>query len=125
MRGLALMTPRHVSLVLLTLLLLLQYPLWFGKGGVLRVHELQDQVDEQRKVNDSLRLRNRQLEGDVRSLKEGVEAIEERARYDFGMIREGEVFIQLIDPQPGVTTSQPKIPGKKSAAQSASKPVAD
>ncbi|HEX4879852.1 MAG TPA: cell division protein FtsB [Limnobacter sp.] len=93
------MNPRLISLVLLGLLILLQYPLWFGKGGILRVSELQDQLSQQKLVNEALRLRNQQLEGDVRSLTEGVEAIEERARNDFGMIKKDEVFIQLIEPQ--------------------------
>lgn len=92
------MTLRIITLILLALLVLLQYPLWFGKGGVARVRELEGQLKLQREVNDSLRLRNQQLEGDVRSLSEGVEAIEERARNDFGMIKDGEVFIQLVDP---------------------------
>ncbi len=93
------MNPRLISLVLLGLLILLQYPLWLGKGGILRVNELEDQLAQQKQVNEALRLRNQQLEGDVRSLTEGVEAIEERARNDFGMIKQGEVFIQLIEPQ--------------------------
>ena len=65
----------------------------------MRVHELQVQVTEQQALNDSLRLRNQQLDGDVRSLSDGVEAIEERARNDFGMVKEGEVFIQLVEPK--------------------------
>ncbi|HEX4916763.1 MAG TPA: cell division protein FtsB [Limnobacter sp.] len=93
------MNPRLISLVLLGLLILLQYPLWFGKGGMLRVSELEDQLAQQKQINEALRLRNQQLEGDVRSLTEGVEAIEERARNDFGMIKKDELFIQLIEPQ--------------------------
>jgi len=93
------MNPRLISIILFAMLLLLQYPLWFGKGGMLRVSDLQRQLDEQKQVNETLRLRNQQLEGDVRSLSEGVEAIEERARNDFGMIKKDEVFIQLIEPR--------------------------
>lgn len=81
------------------MLVLLQYPLWFGKGGFLRVNDLQARLEQQKQVNESLRLRNQQLEGDVRSLSEGVEAIEERARNDFGMIKKDEVFIRLIEPK--------------------------
>ena len=81
------------------MLVLLQYPLWFGKGGFLRVNDLQARLEQQKQVNESLRFRNQQLEGDVRSLSEGVEAIEERARNDFGMIKKGEVFIRLIEPR--------------------------
>lgn len=61
--------------------------------------DLEDQLEQQKQVNEALRLRNQQLEGDVRSLTEGVEAIEERARNDFGMIKKDEVFIQLIEPR--------------------------
>ena len=93
------MTPRLLSLILCVLLALLQYPLWFGKGGVMRVRDLEEKLLQQRTVNESLRLRNGQLQGDVRSLREGLEGIEERGRYDFGLIRPGEVFIQLIEPQ--------------------------
>lgn len=93
------MTPRVITLILLVLLTLLQYPLWFGKGGYLHVRDLRAQLNEQRDINESLRLRNQQLEGDVRSLSEGVEAIEERARNDFGMIEKDEIFIQLVDPK--------------------------
>lgn len=95
------MTPRHLSIILCVLLALLQYPLWFGKGGVMRVRDLEEKLQQQRTVNESLRLRNRQLAGDVRSLRDGLEGIEERARYDFGLIRPGEMFIQLIEPQRG------------------------
>jgi len=107
------MNPRLISLVLFALLILLQYPLWFGKGGMLRVSDLEDQLEQQKQVNDALRLRNQQLEGDVRSLSEGVEAIEERARNDFGMIKKDEVFIQLIEPR-----SQPAATPPGAAAES-------
>lgn len=66
---------------------------------MLRVSDLESQLERQEQVNEALRLRNQQLEGDVRSLTEGVEAIEERARNDFGMIKKDEVFIQLIEPR--------------------------
>lgn len=61
--------------------------------------DLEGRLEQQKQINESLRLRNQQLEGDVRSLSEGVEAIEERARNDFGMIKKDEVFIQLIEPR--------------------------
>ena len=99
------MKPRLISLFLIVLLGLLQYPLWFGKGGLRRVHVLEKQLQEQRGTNENLRVRNQQLEGDVRSLTEGLEAIEERARNDFGMIGEGEVFIQLVEPQAASQTN--------------------
>jgi len=104
------MNPKLISIVLFALLLLLQYPLWFGKGGMLRVNDLQQQLDEQKQVNEGFRLRNQQLEGDVRSLTEGVEAIEERARNDFGMIKKDEVFIQLIEPRGESAGNNPTSP---------------
>ncbi len=80
--------------VLIALLLALQYPLWFGKGGLLRVAELGRQLDGQREVNQSLEARNASLEAEVRDLKAGYEAIEERARYELGLVKDGEVFVQ-------------------------------
>lgn len=80
--------------MLIALLLALQYPLWFGKGGLLRVAELERQLDGQREVNQSLEARNASLEAEVRDLKAGYEAIEERARYELGLVKDGEVFVQ-------------------------------
>lgn len=99
-----------ISFALIALLAILQYPLWFGKGGLMRVHELNRQLVEQKSVNESLRLRNQQMEGDVRSLSDGVEAVEERARNDFGMVKNGELYIQLV--QPDSTKNSAKEPAK-------------
>ena len=77
------------------LILALQYPMWLGKGGWLRVRELDRQVETQRRVNGELQVRNAALDADVRDLKQGLEAIEERARSELGMIRHDEVFFQL------------------------------
>jgi cell division protein FtsB len=85
---------RWPTWVLIALLLALQYPLWFGKGGLLRVAELERQLDGQREVNQSLEARNASLEAEVRDLKAGYEAIEERARYELGLVKDGEVFVQ-------------------------------
>jgi cell division protein FtsB len=72
----------------------LQYPLWFGKGGLIRVRELEHQLTAQRELNQTLEARNASLEAEVRDLKAGYEAIEERARYELGLVKEGEVFVQ-------------------------------
>jgi cell division protein FtsB len=85
---------RWPALVLVALLAVLQYPLWFGKGGLLRVQEMERQLTAQRELNQKLEARNASLEAEVRSLKAGYEAIEERARYELGLIKEGEVFVQ-------------------------------
>jgi cell division protein FtsB len=80
--------------VLVALLAALQYPLWFGKGGLIRVRELEHQLSAQRELNQTLEARNASLEAEVRDLKAGYEAIEERARYELGLVKEGEVFVQ-------------------------------
>lgn len=81
---------------MVVLTLLWQYPLWFGKGGWLRVWELDRQVNEQVKANQKTRARNAILDAEVRDLKLGTDAIEERARSDLGMIKPGEVFFQVV-----------------------------
>ena len=80
------------------LIVVLQYPLWFGKGGWLRVRELDRQVVAQEAVNAGLKARNDALDAEVRDLKQGLEAIEERARADLGMIRTDEVYFQVVAP---------------------------
>jgi cell division protein FtsB len=86
--------------VLVALLVLLQYPLWFGKGGLLRVRDMERQVAAQREVNQTLEARNASQEAEVRDLKSGYEAIEERARYELGLVKEGEVFVQTPQKKP-------------------------
>ncbi|MCX8087025.1 MAG: cell division protein FtsB [Rhodocyclaceae bacterium] len=85
---------------LVALLAALQYPLWFGKGGLLRVQELERQLAAQRELNQRLEARNASLEAEVRDLKSGLEAIEERARYELGLVKDGEVFIQTPRQKP-------------------------
>jgi len=86
---------RLLGLVFALLILALQYPLWLGKGGWLRVRELNAQVEAQKEVNAGLKARNAALDAEVRDLKQGTEAIEERARSELGMIRQDEIFFQL------------------------------
>ena len=88
---------RLIIVCLTALLLLIQYPLWLGKGGWLSVRKLDGQVTQARKKNDELRARNAKLESEVHDLQEGTGAIEERARYELGMIRQNEIFIQVLD----------------------------
>jgi cell division protein FtsB len=94
---------RILALTLVAFILLLQYPLWFGKGGWLKVWSLERQVREQKETNARLQQRNSALDAEVRDLKQGFEAIEERARYEFGMIRQDEVFFQVVPGAPRVT----------------------
>ena len=96
---------RLVALALAFLTVVIQYPLWLGKGGWLRVWELDRQVGLQKQANDKLRQRNGALDAEVRDLKQGFEAVEERSRYELGMIRQDEVFFQII--QPGASTPPP------------------
>jgi cell division protein FtsB len=83
--------------VLGALILLIQVPLWLGKGGWLRVAEVDGQLSAQQAKNGELEARNTALEAEVRDLKQGLEAIEERARYELGMIKPGEVFFQVVE----------------------------
>jgi cell division protein FtsB len=92
---------RILALVFVLLILALQYPMWLGKGGWLQVRELDRQVEAQQQANAELKARNAALDADVRDLKQGYEAIEERARSELGMIRHDEVFFQLPADTPG------------------------
>ena len=75
--------------------MLLQYPLWLGKGGWLRVWDMDRQLAGQREVNQKLESRNAGLDAEVRDLKTGFDAIEERARFELGLIKDGEIFVQI------------------------------
>lgn len=87
---------RILTIVLALLLVGIQYPLWIGKGSWTRVRDLDRQLVAQRTVNAGAKARNESLEAEVRDLKEGSEAIEERARMELGMIRRDEVFYQVV-----------------------------
>ena len=122
---------RLLTLILAGLLLLIQYPLWLGKGGWFRVWDLDRQLSTQRTANERLRARNGALEGEVRDLKQGQLAVEERARYELGMIRSDELFVQLGDRgplPPGASTvpvdppPPPKATTKPGAKPGATKP---
>jgi cell division protein FtsB len=90
---------KSLATVLAALIVVLQYPLWFGKGGWLRVRELDRQLASQQAVNAGLKARNETLDAEVRDLKQGLDAIEERARLELGMIRKDEVFFQVVPPR--------------------------
>jgi len=89
---------RVFTIVLVALLVLIQYPLWLGKGSWLRVWHVERQLAQQQEVNARLQDRNRSLEAEVRDLRQGTGAIEERARYELGMIRPDEIFVQIGEP---------------------------
>ncbi len=88
---------RLIALVLVSLLLLIQYPLWLGKGGWLRVWDMEHQVESAHIKNQELKARNAKLASEVVDLKAGTDAVEERARYELGMLKKGEVFIQILE----------------------------
>lgn len=85
-----------LSYTLAALVVALQYPLWLGKGGWVKVWELDRQLVAQREQTARLKARNDALDAEVRDLKQGLEAIEERARMELGMIRKDEVFYQVV-----------------------------
>jgi cell division protein FtsB len=100
---------RLILICLAVLLVLIQYPLWLGKGGWLHVWDLDKQVAAAQKKNQELQARNDKLNSEVRDLKNGTGAIEERARYELGMVKENEIFIQVLEANgksPAATASE-------------------
>ena len=88
---------RLLLISLTVLVVLIQYPLWLGKGGWLRVWDLSRQVDVALAKEQELKARNAKLASEVQDLKEGTGAIEERARYELGLVRDSETFVQVLD----------------------------
>ena len=95
-----------LALALAALIALIQYPLWLGKGSWLRVLEVDREIQIQREANRRLQARNAALDAEVRDLKEGMDAIEGRARSELGMVRHDEIFFQLVDPPGGSAPSR-------------------
>lgn len=100
---------RFLPFLLLALIAAIQYPLWLGKGSWLRVWEIDRQLTAQRDVNAQLQARNGAMDAEVRDLKQGYDAIEERARSELGMIKQDEVFVQVLAPT-GPGAQQPAAP---------------
>lgn len=90
---------KWLLLILLSLFVLLQYRLWVSEGSLADVVRLEREVDKQKAANDRLQERNRVLVIEVEELKTGLDSVEERARQDMGMVKEGETFYMLIEPQ--------------------------
>ena len=112
---------RWLALAFIALIAVLQYPMWLGKGGWLQVRELDRQLAAQKEANAKLKVRNDALDADVRDLKAGVEAIEERARSELGMVKQDEVFFQLRQ-RPESGRGDPDG-GKPSPSDSTSLPI--
>ena len=104
---------RLIALALAALLIMIQFPLWIGKGGWLRAWDLEKQVLVAQKKNEDAKARNAKLESEVLDLKQGTGAVEERARYELGMIKDDEVFVQVVDAN--------HIPSAVAASSAASK----
>ena len=86
---------RWITLALAALLVLVHAALWFGKGGVPRMMELGNKLVAQKTGNDAARHRNEQLTAEVDDLKQGLEMVEEKARFELGMIKPDEIYVQL------------------------------
>ncbi|TVO76339.1 MAG: cell division protein FtsB [Sedimenticola selenatireducens] len=88
---------RTLILLLIVMLMVLQYRLWVGEGSLAELYLLKEDIELQKAELQLMRRRNQALQAEVNDLKKGLEAIEERARNDLGMIREGEIFYQIIE----------------------------
>ncbi len=91
---------RVVTLILFVLLILLQYKLWLGEGGFREVARLETRVEDQRQQNKTLLQRNAELQAEVEDLRERLDAVEERARNELGLIKPAEQFYQVVPPPP-------------------------
>ena len=88
---------KNLLLLLIVLLVYLQYQLWFGGGSLQNYRELHQEVEMQRQENLELRERNAALLAEVADLQQGLDAIEEHAREDLGMVKDGETFYQVVE----------------------------
>ena len=89
------MSTRIVPLILLLLLLLVQTQLWTGRGSVEHVANMRAQIAEQKSANDKARAENERLSSEVNDLKDGLSTVEEKARYELGMVKPNEIYIQV------------------------------
>ena len=89
-----------LAAILVSLIVLIQIPLWLGKGGWLRAWQLEETVSREKEKNAQLERRNAGLAAEVKDLKTGTDAVEERARYELGMVKKDEVFYQVADDKP-------------------------
>jgi cell division protein FtsB len=117
---------RWLALVFLALIVALQYPMWLGKGGWLQVRSLDADVKEQHAANAKLKERNDALDADVRDLKTGFDAIEERARSGLGMVRHDEIFFEFQQDAaaPATPASGSSMSDRSEASRSATLPPA-
>ena len=90
------MVSRLVPLLLLALLAAIHVQLWAGRGSMQHVHALRQRIAEQQAANDLARQENERLASEVQDLKDGLETIEEKARSELGMVKQGEIFVQVV-----------------------------
>jgi cell division protein FtsB len=95
---------------LVVALLVLQYPLWFANGGLPGIWQLKREIEAQKAENAQLKERNQALEAEVNDLKQGLAAIEERARTGLGMVKKGETYYQILDDKQSNTADSAKSP---------------
>ena len=88
---------RLLMAVLITAFFALQYKLWLGDGNLFEWYALEKKLTAQKKENEKLVARNRALQADILQLKSGEQALEERARYELGMIKDGEIYYHFIE----------------------------
>jgi cell division protein FtsB len=88
---------KFLTVLFVILIILIQYPLWFSRGGWLNVFDLNNKYQNQKEINQELEKQNDALRAEVNDLKKGTDAIEERARDELGMIKEGEIFFEIIN----------------------------
>ena len=110
------MAARLFAAALLLAVLALQYRLWLSDDGIREVHRLQDAVTAQRQQNSELKERNEQLAAEVKDLKEGLDAVEERARSDLGMVGANETFYQVVTPPPADHSPQQEAAPSQSSS---------
>ena len=103
---------------LLFILIVLQYRLWIADGSLAERHRLERQIEEQARINDQLQERNAALEREVLDLQSGNKGLEQRAREQLGLIREGETFYQFVDP-PADTAEPSAVDSTATASSSA------
>jgi cell division protein FtsB len=112
---------RWLTLVLVALIAALQYPLWLGKGSWLRVWQVDQEVAQQKETNQKLKDRNSSMDAEVRDLKQGYDAIEERARSELGMIKDNEVFFQILEDK-NTNAVKPSFPSPQTKPMTTTKP---
>ncbi len=100
---------RWLFAILVAILVVLQYRLWIAEGSLAEQQRLKRQVEEYTRVNEALRERNAVLEREVMELKTGKQGLEQRAREQLNLVREGEVYYQLVDEQPAATEAEERV----------------